>query len=96
LRRLAKSCAKKWATRPSAINSRNAQGIFVCVIDVKKNERIRTQTTPDRERDGWMLGGGRGPMGERVAHLVIIQFGIGVEGLDDKFRVLVRPMIRQE
>ena len=33
---------------------------------------------------------------ERVAHLVIIQFCIGVEGLDDKFRVLVRSMIRQE
>jgi len=35
-------------------------------------------------------------MENRVAHLVIIQFCIGVEVLDDKFRVLVRSMIRQE
>ena len=39
LRRPAKSLAKKWATRSSAIKSRNAQGI--CEMGEERQRRIR-------------------------------------------------------
>jgi len=109
LRRLAKSFAKKWVTPSFAIRSRNAQGI--CEKRSSKGISQRdfegrhggtrgggACEAPPRQSGKWIPGGrfAFGFLNGGMAHLVIVQFRVCVERLDDKLRVFIRSLIRQK